>query len=442
MPQPQIIKEIFRVQDTTANKISYYHLMLFMLSLPFDRFYSHVIMVSFALHTLIHLDRKSIKPIFTLRTLVLQAVFWVTVIGTTYTINRDGAFKDWGLYVPILLFPILFCLNPIDLKKYQPQLFLAFSMGCAATVLYLYFDAFHTIFYYHLPISSILAPAFTNQNFSVPIDMHATFFSMQLMIALVYVLSRLVKEWQTTNKLILSICFLILAAGIIQLSSKSVVVALFLVINIAFPVFVLKGKARKRFVMASGFVFILLAIGVLSSHGFRARYFTELKEDLSKPTVGETTDPRLSRWQISVDLIKQKPLTGYGAGSETGLLDDQYFAKKYYRSYLNNLNAHNEYLSFMIKTGIWGLAVYLAVLAFGFKKAMQKKDIIFFSFMMLLAVVSLSENILDVDKGVMFYSFFFGYFVFVAEQKEKLLIPIKRQKFFRNVATKPEVVPS
>ncbi len=96
----------------------------------------------------------------------------------------------------------------------------------------------------------------------------------------------------------------------------------------------------------------------------------------------------------------------------------------------------------MIKTGIWGLAVYLAILVYGLKKAAYKKDIVFFSFMTLLAVVSLSENILDVDKGVMFYSFFFCYFVFVAEQKEKLIIPIKRQKYLRKVATNRLVVPS
>jgi len=434
--------ELFRIKDTLANKISYYHLMLFLLSLPFDRFYSHVILISFAIHTLIHLDKKQIKPIFTLRTLVLQAVFFVTVISTIYTVNRPAAFKDWELYIPIALFPILFCLNPLDLKKYQPQLFLAFALGCVAAIVYLYCEAFVTIVHYGLPLSTILSHAFTNQNFSVPIDMHATFFSMQIIVALVYMLSLLIREWRTSNKIFYSTCFLILAAGVIQLSSKSAVVALFLVINIAFPYFLLKGIMRKRFIMIAASISILLVAGIFNSHTFRARYLTELKDDLSKSTIGETTDSRLSRWEIAADLIKKAPLIGYGAGSEIELLREQYFAKKYYRSYINHLNAHNEYLSFMIKSGIWGLAVYLAILIYGFKKAMRKKDIVFFSFMMLLAVVSLSENILDVDKGVMFYGFFFTWFVFISEQPDKLQIPIKRHKYLRKVATNHIVVPS
>jgi O-antigen ligase len=141
-------------------------------------------------------------------------------------------------------------------------------------------------------------------------------------------------------------------------------------------------------------------------------------------------------------LIKQSPLIGHGAGSEIGLLQEKYFAKKFYSSYLHRLNAHNEYLSYLIKTGICGLAVYLATLVYGFKKSIRKRDVVFFSFMILIAVVSLSENVLDVDKGVMFYSFFFSFFVFVSEQQEKINLPAKRHKYLRHAATKQAVAPS
>jgi len=99
-------------------------------------------------------------------------------------------------------------------------------------------------------------------------------------------------------------------------------------------------------------------------------------------------------------------------------------------------------MSFMIKSGVWGLAVYLATLIYGFRMAIRKKDVVFIGFMMLVAVVSLSENILDVDKGVMFYSFFFPFFVFMSEQKESLPIPIKRNRNLRKVATNRMADPS
>jgi len=265
---------------------------------------------------------------------------------------------------------------------------------------------------------------------------------MQIAVALVYMLSRLIRENPMPNKLFYGCCCFILAAGIIQLSSKSVFVALFLIINIAFPYFLLQGLQRKRFIIVAASLSVLIIIGIFNSRAFRDRFLTELRQDLSQSKVGESTDPRLARWEIAVDLIKKSPLIGYGAGSETGLLQEKYFAKKYYRSFLNRLNAHNEYLSFLIKSGVWGLAVYVSTLVYGFRKALQKKDIVFLGFMTLLAIVSLSENILDADKGVIFYSFFFSFFVFVSDQKEKIQGPIKRHKYLRKVATNRLTVPS
>jgi O-antigen ligase len=322
------------------------------------------------------------------------------------------AFNEWGKQVTIFIVPLLFCLNPLDIKKYRPQLLMAFAMVCTATVVYLYFDAFITIRHYKLPFSTLFSGAFTNHNFSGPIDMHATFFSMQAALSLVYILSVLVKEGSFYRKLFYLICSSILTAGLIQLCSKSVFMALIIVINIALPYFLLQGAKRWRFIMVSVPLCILVITGILNSAAFKERYLIALKKDMSKQSAGETTDSRLARWNVAMGLIGKAPVTGYGAGSEIGLLQESFFNKKLYSSYLNRLNSHNEYLSFLIKSGAIGLIVYLATLAFGFNLSFRQKDILFFTFMMLTAFVSLSENLLDVDKGIFFYAFFFTFFAF------------------------------
>jgi O-antigen ligase len=435
------MRELFLIKDNLANKISYYHLVLFMLSLPFDRFYSHLILISFAIHTLIHFNRLAVKPIFNRRTLMLQSAFFVTAISTIYATSKSLAFNEWSLDITIFLVPILFCLNPLDLKKYRPQMLLLFSIGLATTIIYLFINAILTIRFYKLPLSLLFTQAFTNHNFAQPIDMHATFFSLQIGVALVYVISALIKERQTANRIFYSLIVLVLSAGIIQLSSKSVFVALVLTIAIALPYLMLQGVRRKRFILIAASSTVLIVTGIAVTPAFRDRYLTELHDDFSART-SQTVEPRIVRWEIAANLIGKAPLIGYGAGSEIPLLQEKYFEKKFYTSYLHRLNAHNEYMSFMIKSGIWGLAVYLATLVYGFRMAIRKKDTVFFGVMMLLAVVSLSENILDVDKGVMFYSFFFPFFVFISEQKESLSIPIKRFKNLRKVATNRMADPS
>ncbi|MDB5139909.1 MAG: hypothetical protein JWR12_1825 [Mucilaginibacter sp.] len=395
--------------------------MLLMASLPFNMFYSHLILVSFIVHTLIHLKKEAFKKVFTFRTIVLQSVFFITMLSTIYSINKPAAFTEWGKQITIFLFPVVLCLNPLDLRKYRLQLLLAFSIASTAVIVYLYADAIITIRHYQLPISALFSSAFTNHNFSEPIKIHATFFSMQIAIGLIYMLSVLIKQRSFHHQLFYFICSVILTAGIIQQGSKSVFITIVIIINIALPWFLLKGRRRLGFILLSGAISTLMMVTIISSSTLKERYITELKSDLSLKNTHATLDSRLSRWKVSVGLIGKAPVIGYGAGSEIGLLQEAFFKDKLYSSYLNRLNTHSQYLSFLIKSGIIGLLIYIITLAFGFNYAYREKDLLFFTFIALIAIVSFSENLLDVDKGIFYYAFFFSFFVFSQKQPENSL---------------------
>ena len=407
---------LFQIKDSLANKISYYHLMLLMATLPFDRFYSHLILISYGLHTLIQLKKSAVKPVFKWRTVILQSVFFVTVLSTFYSINKPEGFNDWGKQIAIFLFPVFFCLNPLDIKKYRPQLLLSFALVCTVTVIYLYTDALITIRHYQLPLSALLSGAFINHNFAEPIDMHATFFSMQLVIALVSLISILIKEKYKYTRLFYLACSIILIAGLVQLSSKSVLIVLFILINIAVPYFMLEGSKRWKFVIISSTLSLVLIAGILYSGAFRERILNEFKIDLSKAKTNEISDGRLVRWQVVTGLISKKPIIGYGSGSEMGLLSDAFFIHKLYNSYLSKLNAHNEYLSLWLKSGIIGFLIYAVTLTWGLVRSFKNKDLLFFTFILLVGIVSFSENLLDVDKGIFFYAFFYSFFICSSEK--------------------------
>ncbi len=415
--------DLFNIKDTLANKISYYHLMALLASLPFDLFYSHIILISFIIHSLIHLKKDELKPVFNLKVLALTSVFLLTVWSTLYSSNKPEAFNEWGKQLTILIFPLVFCINPLNISKYRLPLLLAFSFVCTATIIYLYADAFITIRHYHLPWSAIVSATFTNHNFSEPINMHATFFSMQIMVALACMIFSIIKEKNKYGKVICAICAVFLTAGIIQLSSKSILIAFLILVNIGVPWLLMEGRTRLRFILASLSFSALVVAGMLTSSAFKERFITELKVDLTKPKPGETYDGRLARWGVTIDLIKHKPLAGYGSGTEIGLLQDGFYQKKLYDSYLNKLNTHSEYLSITLKSGIIGLLIFVATLVWGFKTSIVRRDLLFFNFMVLIALVSVSENLLDVDKGTFFYAFFFSFFMFSAQSEKRMLIP-------------------
>jgi O-antigen ligase len=419
------MNELLPGNDSLANRISCFHITLLLLSLPFDQFYSHVILISLCVHTIIQLKKGAIKPVFIARVLAVQAVFFVTVIATIYTQYPQQAFAEWGREVIIFIFPLIFCLNPLDLKKYLPLLLFIFSIGCTLTVLYLYINAFYTIKFYNLPLSSIFTPPFISHNFSQPIAIHATFFSLQLVIALVYIFYYLFNyKFPAVLKIICVICFLILLAGLVQLGSKSILITVFLIFILAFPYCLPTWKKRLQFAGAVAVLSIIISGVILNSTTFRNKYINDLQTDLSPLKPGQNSEPRLARWEVISSVIKSSPIIGHGSGSEITILGDEFFKHKLYDSYTEKLNAHDQYLSFLLKSGIWGLAVYLIVLAYGFKIALQNKDVLFISFMLLVAIVSMSENILDMDKGVFFYGFFFSSFLFLYPQK-KLIIKTK-----------------
>jgi O-antigen ligase len=418
---PATLKKLFPVADSLANQISYYHLMLLLISLPYDRFYSHLILISYILHTLINLRKADIKPLLTTTNIVLASVFFVTVAGTLHSINKPEAFNEWARQITILLFPLVFCLNPLDVKKYRGNFLLVFALSSTLAIMLLYVQALRTIRFYHFPLSALFSSDFTNHNFSGPLEIHATFFSMQIAIALVFLITELLKAETTRYKVLCWFCCAILAAGIIQLGSKSVFVALLVIINIAIPVFLLKGAGRIKYAAATLSLSALIITGIYRMDNLKERYITDLKTDLGKAKADELFDPRLARWQVAWKLAVQSPVIGHGSGSEIGLLKERFFEARFYRSYLAGLNAHNQFISFFIKTGIIGLLVYLGTLCFGFRKAIFRRDVLLFAFMLVIATVSCSENFLDVDKGIFFYSVFFSLFIFSGKDKTEVV---------------------
>lgn len=405
------MKELIVINDTAENRVSYYHLLSFVAALPFDRVYSQVIMISFAIHTLIHLKKKNLRRITDRKVWIPASVFILNLAAVFYSQDKNVAFNELFRQLPILVFPLLFAMISLDVYKYRKQLLVFFSIVCSLTILYLFLVSFRTIINYGFPARALLSPAFINHNFSYPIGIHATYFSIYTALCLTSCLYFIMRPNTRIWRFIYGANLLILSAGLVELSSRAVLIGVCIIITI-FPFFVLERKKRVKFSLAAFALLVLALFGTLKIDALRNRFIKDLGMDLSEPLTGNVlSESRITRWKSAIPLIKKSPFVGYGTGSEKELLKEKYFENKLYRAYIFSLDAHNQYLSFLIKTGIVGLVVFLFVLGYGFKAAMAQRDIIFIAFMVLVTIVSVSENILDVNKGIFFYSFFFSLFL-------------------------------
>jgi O-antigen ligase len=402
------MKKVFYINDSTENKISYYHLLFFLLALPFDRIYSTLILISFVIHSIIFLDKSKFKKIDT-STLVPQFVFYITVISAIYSQSASESLATISRQLALFIFPILFAITSLDLAKYRDRIMDALAATCALIVIYLYYDALHSIHYYRLPLKDLFSLAFVNQNFSEPLDMHPTYLSMLIVLSIVQSLTKIIsKSEKSTYYIVIN---LILFAGLVQLSSKSAFLSLLVIVIAGIPFLIIKPEKRFKFVLSSFIASLLLISCMLSVQAFKNRYITTLKNDLVESREVVNMNGRLDRWAVAINLIKQSPVIGTGSGSEIPLLKDAYFKLKMYGPYLFSLNAHNQYLSFLITSGIVGLIVYLTALSWGLWQSVKTRDILLFSFIMVIMIVSFSEDLLDVNKGFFFFAFFYPFFL-------------------------------
>jgi O-antigen ligase len=350
--------------------------------------------------------------------MVMTSLYLLGLIGILYSPDVKEALNVGGRQLAVFLFPVLLALNSIDLNKYKPSLLKIFGITCIGTTLYLYARAFYTIYNAHLPAKTLLGENFMNHNFSLPIHLHATYLSMYLALAVIIFIYLFQKSNKLLQRILYSICIFILFGGMIQLSSRAALIAL-LIVNIILPAFLLERKKRIRTITA---VTVLSAITLLSIYNidsFKSRYVRGLENELGIDTLyAEYTEPRVERWQAEMELIRKSPVIGFGSGSEKKLLKKKFLEKKLYVPYARNFNSHSQYLSFLLNMGIIGLVGYLFVLSYSFFFAWKARDIVFLGFLITISMISFSENILFLNKGIFFYSFFLSLFLFTTGKNE------------------------
>lgn len=410
------MKRLFLINDTIENKISFYLLSAFLIALPFNHFYSEWLFIVFCLHTLIYVSKSSLSKLKDKKIWIIGSLFFLSASALLFSPYKSEGTKDAMQQIAFFLFPAFLAINNLNIRKYKYKLLELFGITCTAIVLYLFFETFKVMLYFHLPVTSILSTPFLNHNFTSPIDVHPTYFSMYVLLSIcifIYLCSR-----QGARKHRYIIYCVILFAGLIQLSARAPFLAAEIIFIFAIPVFLLKNKNKIVFSLSAILVSLLFFISVSETQSLRKRYWTDLENDLSYyQDPGDLTESRLMRWDLEWQLISNSPFVGYGSGSEKYILKEKYFENKYYRSFLLGLNAHNQYLSFMLNEGVIGLFLYLSVIIYGFSQAVRGKDFLLACFIIILVVVSFSENILDVSKGVLFYSFFFPLLLFTKNVK-------------------------
>jgi hypothetical protein len=232
-------------------------------SLPFDRFYSELALVLFLMHTIIHLRKAHVKMLRIRHLWSPVLLYGLTILGTVYSSYTGEAFSEWERQLALLLLPFCILLNPFPFYTFRIPLLLITAVVYCITILFLYGYAFHYLYINHLPFTVIGSTAFLNHNFALPIDMHATYFSMYIALSAAGVLVALqMAEYQKWRWLLRTmVC--ILTVGLIQLSSRAVFAAFAVILLVVLPFTAVPPGRTLRYGLQA-LVFVLIAVALIA----------------------------------------------------------------------------------------------------------------------------------------------------------------------------------
>ena len=341
---------------------------------------------------------------------ILIALFIVQIIGLTYSDNfNNGLFilekKASFLLIPLLLFP-LFQKTNIDIKVICRWIGII-TIGSSVVLFVLavikrfFLDDPQAFFYEE--ITSI----------------HYVYYSIYFATGSLILIDSLFDSWIKTQKGIIgiSILFIYSFAVLVIIASKTGIGA-FCVVTV---LFLYKRIPNKRI-----FGFALLAFIVIATLLFyfntttRAR-FTEMNQSISfllkddfRGVEVYVTDltMRLIFWKISITQLFHDNLfwAGVGTGDAQDYLNYVYTLPQYDMGSYLNWDAHNEWIFTFIQLGIMGLIVMIFLFGKYLIKSFQSNDLKFLTFLIVTGCFSVTESILESNKGIVFFALLFTLF--------------------------------
>ncbi|MEI6852160.1 MAG: O-antigen ligase family protein [Bacteroidota bacterium] len=130
---------------------------------------------------------------------------------------------------------------------------------------------------------------------------------------------------------------------------------------------------------------------------------------------GRTMIQRIELWHSSLKLIKDHLWVGVGTGDAADvfaaslILQDSLLQK-------SELRSHNQFLTFTIAFGIIGLLIFLFALFYPGIREKRFGDFLYLAFFLIAIISMLTEDTLETQAGVTFFTFFSCLFLFAAKK--------------------------
>lgn len=384
-------------------------------ALPFSiRFTSKAILLLSAVW-LFHVNRKDLMASLKNRWFLLYVVpCMLLLVSLLYTEDIKSGLWELEKATPLLVLPFLLCsVRPFKLHETQfilrSFIFSNLLFGICVLSYATYRYATEGVNLYH--------------NFDLVriFESHPTYYSMYVlfsMAALFYLHKEGVRRTIVEkNKLLIGLITVFFSILIFLSSIRFIFLIYVLGCIVLVCVYTIKTKNIKKGIVLFLGLFALVSI-VLSTNSILRERFIQVQESYRYQLSPETQEgyngftTRLAQWESSRSIIAEAPIFGVGPGDVQARLQEAYKKNFLKYSYRDRLNAHNQYIQTTLGLGIVGLLAFLATLILPAILAIRRRNYIALIFLILFSTCCITESMLYVHKGIVFFSFFSSLFTF------------------------------
>src|SRR5688572_13243430 len=267
-----------------------------------------------------------------------------------------------------------------------------------------------SVFFYHSLVS--------------PISQHAVYFSLLILIALVFLVESIRKNYSLVARSFHLFLIFYLSLFLFLLSSK-LVISLYLVYLFYRFMIMLKKNKSSRTINASLFTLVVLTIILVFAipNPMSRRFYEIVKGDINIVTQDKFKPDdyfnglqfRLLQWKFVTEILTENRRwwTGVSPGDAQSHLNEKYLSKNMYsgdpvkgtRGYLI-YNTHNQFLQTTLQTGVVGLVILIAICFCMLKMALTHKSrLAIFTTLALLAWL-FTESAFETQYGILTFTFF------------------------------------
>lgn len=402
------------MQLPLKQKLFYFFPTLFCFCLPFGSLILSGIIVLWFVTSLFNINKFDLKKGLKNKTVLFLFLFFlVTLISALFSADKTSAVFEVESKLSFVFLPyLLFCFTiPIQIIK---RCIVSFVSGCFFACLFLVARACIYAFNGH-------PEYFFYTQFSILI--HASYFSMYLILAVVLVILFYKKWFQNQKSTVYSSYFFVLLFGatIFLCASKLGLISFVIILPILL-MYKLKSilNFKKSIILIIGLsVIIIFSVKLFPTAFERLQSLRALNINQLNKTSSESTTVRFLIWQQALDLIKHNFLTGVGVGNTNDALYTAYQQNGLTGAFEHKLNAHNQFLQTFIGLGIIGFISLFLITFWQAINAVLQKQFLLFIFLLLIILNFLVESMLQTATGTLFFVFF--YCLFNVTKKKQLL---------------------